>query len=51
MTVDDQSFKDTYRDWLIRALARDAEQWAELERELARLREKVRTTPGSSERQ
>jgi len=39
MTVDDRVFQQTYQNWLQQALARDATRWAELERELARLRQ------------
>ena len=41
MTVDDQAYQKTYREWLEQALDRDAERWAELELELARLRQKA----------
>jgi hypothetical protein len=41
MTVDDQAYQKTYREWLEQALDRDADRWAELELELARLREKA----------
>jgi hypothetical protein len=42
MTVNDDVFQKTYREWLQQALARDAQQWAEVEQELNRLREKLR---------
>lgn len=45
MTVRDQAFEATYKEWLQEALARDAEQWAQLEQELARLREKTHREP------
>jgi hypothetical protein len=34
----------TYRQWLLEALARDAERWAKVEEDLARIRRKAAMT-------